>query len=304
MSGHLPMIRKLYPVHSAVTLCTGLSLAALILGGLPGLSPAQENKEIKKKEPVRKVAMAERQLMNAPSAPDGSVTLRNVGGQEIQAHLVSVHGDSVKIRRTDDSREFIVPIASFDEYTGEQIRQWMSRDAGAVEFSLSISSQKNLVDTSVFQSASREFKTSKWSYRVSVTNLTRNELSGAKLEYRIIYNDQVEFVRTAVGPGKGTNQQDGQAIDLPVMAFNDAIEFDTPALDLNTYEYAPPRGDREFAKDSIKGIWIRITRNGKIIGEYRSSPAALASVSWDNEEDSEIRITNRFRDSLGSAVKE
>ena len=295
---------KPHPVHSAVKFYTGLALATLLLGGLPGASPAQEEKEVKTKEPVRKVAAVDRQLMNAPSAPDGSVTLRNADGQAIQAHLLSVHGDSVKIRRADDSREFIVPIATFDEYTGEQIRQWMDRDAEAVEYSLAITAQKNLVNTSVFESASREFKTSKWTYHVNVSNLTRNELKGAQLEYRIIFNDQVEFARTAVGPGKGTNQQDGQAIDLPGMDFNDAIEFDTPAVDLNTYEYSPTRGEREFAKDSIKGIWIRITKNGKLIGEYQSSPAALASVSWDNEEDVEIRITNRFRDSLGSSAKE
>jgi hypothetical protein len=242
--------------------------------------------------------------MNAPSAPDGSVTLRSAQGQEIQAHLLSAHGDSVKIRRADDSREFIVPISTFDDYTGEQIRQWMEQDVEAVEYSLSISAQKNLVDTTLFETASREFKTSKWSYRVSVANLTRNDLAGAQLEYRVIFNDQVEFVRTAVGPGKGMNQQDGQAIDLPEMAFNDAIEFDTPAVDLNTYEYSPTRGEREFAKDSIKGIWIRITKGGKVIGEYQSSPSALASVSWDNEEDVEIRITNRFRDALGSVSEE
>lgn len=300
------MKRKPHPVHSAVSLCTGLALAAVTLGVFPGTSLAQEKKakEPVKKEPVRKVAVVDRQLMNAPSAPDGSVTLRSAQGQEIQAHLLSAHGDSVKIRRADDSREFIVPISTFDEYTGEQIRQWMSQDVEAVEYSLSISAQKNLDDTSVFETASREFKTSKWSYRVSVANLTRNELTGAQLEYRIIFNDQVEFARTVVGPGKGMNQQDGQAIDLPAMAFNDTIEFDTPAVDLNTYEYSPTRGEREFAKDSIKGIWIRITKNGKLIGEYQSSPSALASVSWDNEEDVEIRITNRFRDALGSGSKE
>jgi len=268
------------------------------------MSPAQEKKAESKKEPVRKVAAVDRQLMNAPSAPDGSVTLRSAGGQEIQAHLLSAHGDSVKIRRVDNSREFVVPISTFDDYTGEQIRQWMDRDPEAVQYSLSISAQKNLVDTSVFETASREFKTAKWSYRVSVANLTRNELAGALLEYRIIFNDQIEFTRTVVGPGKGTNQQDGQAIDLPEMAFNDTIEFDTPAVDLNTYEYSPTRGEREFAKDSIKGIWIRITKGGKLLGEYKSSPAALASVSWDNEDDVEIRITNRFRDAVGSRAKE
>lgn len=293
------MIRKPYPVHPSAKLAAGLALIAFLAGGLSCTVNAEE-----KKEKVRKVAAVDKQIMNAPSAPDGSVTLRNADGQEIQAHLLSVHGDSVKIRRADDQREFVVPMATFDDYTGEQIRQWIDRDPDAVSYSLSISAQKNLVDSSNFRTASRDFKTAKWSYRVSLSNLTRNSLNGAQIEYRIIFDDKVEFARTVVGPGKGDNQQDGQAIDLPAMDFNDQIEFDTPPLDIHTYEYAPGRGEREYAKDSVKGIWIKVTRNGQVIAEYQSSPSALASVSWDNEEDVEIRITNQFRDSFGTSLKE
>ena len=75
------MKRKPNPVHSLVSLCTGLALAALTLVGFTGTAVAEEKKEVEKKEPVRKVAAVDRQFMNAPSAPDGSVTLRSVQGQ-------------------------------------------------------------------------------------------------------------------------------------------------------------------------------------------------------------------------------
>lgn len=284
---------------------------ASVLAGLPGVgksddvvSPAvkanpAEGIKIVKTPKIEKTALEVENIMSAPSAPDGSLTLRSAIGQEIQAHLLSVHGNSVKIVRSDNHREFIVPIASFDESTGEQIRQWMDQAPEAITYSLSISTEKNLIDSSSFETSGRELKTTKWSYRVKVANMTRNDLVGAKIEYRIVYNDHVEFARTVVGPGKGANQQDGQAVDLPRMAFNDEIEFDTPPILLNTYEYAPSRGDREYMKDSIKGIWVKITKNDQVIGEYKSSPS-LASVNWDNNEDLEIRFTNRFRDSVGS----
>jgi len=294
------MKRNPHPVHLSAELTSGLALALILAGGLSPSARAGDEKK-----PVRKdVAVIDKRVMNAPSAVDGSVTLRNVDGQEIQARLLSVTGDSVKIQRVDDQREFVVPISTFDDYTGAQIRNWMERDPGAIDYSLSVSTEKNLVDSSSFETGGRELKTSKWSYRVTVANLSRNELNGAKIEYRIIFDDEVEFARAAVGPGKGGNQQDGQAIDLPEMAFNDEIEFETPPVDLNTYEYAPSRGEREYAKDSIKGIWIKVTRNGQVISEYQSSPSMMASLSWDNEDDAEIRITNHFRDALGSSVKE
>ena len=296
------MKRNPHPVHLSVAITAGLALASILAGG-----PCRSANAEEKKNPVRKavaVVAVDKRILHAPSTADGSVTLRNVDGQEIQARLLSVIGDSVRIQRVDDQREFVVPVASFDEYTAAQIHQWMDRDPGAVDYSLSISTEKNLVDSSSFETGGRELKTSKWSYRVSVANLSRNALNGARIEYRVIFDDEVEFARAAVGPGKGGNQQDGQAVDLPDMAFNDEVEFETPPVDLNTYEYAPSRGEREYAKDSIKGIWIRITRNGKVIAEYQSSPSMMASLSWDNEDDVEIRITNQFRDALGSSVKE
>ncbi|MBP6600427.1 MAG: hypothetical protein KA250_01405 [Verrucomicrobiales bacterium] len=289
---------------------------AAALAGLPGMGKSDDvassaakaapasNIKIVKTPKIEKTAVEVDPLMIAPSAPDGSLTLRSTIGQEIQAHLLSVHGDSVKIVRSDNHREFIVPIASFDESTGDQIRHWMDQAPEAISYSLSISSEKNLIDSSSFETAGRQLKTTKWSYRVKVANMTRNDLVGAKIEYRIVYNDHVEFTRSVVNPGKGANQQDGQAVDLPQMAFNDEIEFDTPPILLNTYEYAPSRGDREYMKDSIKGIWVKITKNDQVIGEYKSNPSSLTSVNWDNNEDLEIRFTNRFRDSVGSQSSE
>ena len=297
------MKRNLHPIRLSAALTTGLALASILVGGLCQSARSEDTKKPAVPKTVA-VAAVDKRILNAPSAADGSVTLRNLDGQEIQAHLLLVVGDSVKIQRVDDAREFVVPIATFDDYTGTQIRNWMDRDPAAVDYSLSISTEKNLVDSSSFETGGRELKTSEWSYRVSVANLSRNALNGAQVEYRVIFDDVVEFARAAVGPGKGGNQQDGQAIDLPEMAFNDEIEFETPPVDLNTYEYAPSRGEREYAKDSIKGIWIRVTKNKKVIAEYQSSPSMMASLSWDNEEDAEIRITNRFRDGLGSSVKE
>jgi hypothetical protein len=63
----------------------------------------------------------------------------------------------------------------------------------------------------------------------------------------------------------------------------------------------PQRGEREFSRDSVKGLWLRVTKNGEILFEYQSHPGAMASLSWDNEEKTEIRVTNRFRDQFGAA---
>ena len=289
------------PVHPPGRLFSPVLLVLVLSGAAIGLR-AQETTEGGKPESA-KVASLDPKALTTPVATGVTMTLRSVSGQEIEARLLSALGDSIRIERVDDGREFTIPIGSLDEYTAAKVRQWIDKVPGAVDYSLSIEASRSLAGSSSFMSAGREMKTADWSYRVRVTNLSRNLIAGAMLEYRIVYDDEVDIARTVVAPGKGANQQEGQLVDLPEMQYNDEIEFDTPPLTLHTYEYVPQRGEREYSRDSIKGLWVRIVKNGEILCEYQSHPGAMASLSWDNEEKLEIRVTNRFRDQFGAGEK-
>lgn len=186
----------------------------------------------------------------------------------------------------------------FDSETEQMIRHWIEVDPEAVDYSLELRASREMVDSSEFEIAGRYFKKVEWTYHVTLANQTRNELNDAQIEYRIVFDDNVAITRTTAMPGKGKNQQDGQAVDLPGMQFNDEIEFKTPVIETETYEYKPTRGDRDFLRDEVKGIWIRVVRHGEVIAEYKSNQAAMGDLSWDNEDEIEITITNRFRDSF------
>lgn len=282
---------KTAPHHSVLSLFPIGLLLSLCPHGLWAEEEAS-------KDPAIEVAAINREIMKSPSSVDRPLLLRNDDGREMEARLLSAHGEMVKIQRADDFKEFDVPISVFDESTEERIRDWMEEDPNAIEFSLAFTTQRNLVDSNEFETSGRSFKNSKWAYRVTMTNKTRNALNGAELEYRIIYDDNVEFSRTSAMPGEGDRQQEGQTVKLPDVEFNDQIEFTTPVLETQTYEYVPTRGDREYSKDEIKGIWIRVTRHGELIGEHKSNEATMGSLSWDNEEEIEITVTNKFRDSF------
>ncbi len=262
------------------------------------------NAEEKGKETARKVAAIDKTPSLLPTVPDGSIILRNVSGQEINAKLLSAYGDSIRLMRSEDGAEFVVEMSMFDDFTKERIQNWIKSDPTAVSYSVAISSEKVMTDSNTFLSQGRELETAKWTYRVTVTNLTRNPLADAEVEYRIVYDDEVEFSRTTAGPGKGNNQQEGQIVDLPEMSYNDQLQFTTLPVEVNSYQYESTRGERERARDTIKGIWVKVMRNGQLIGEYKSSPSTLASVGWDNEEETDIQVTNRFRDSFGTSAKE
>jgi len=280
-----------------------LALAILIPAG--AVLRAQESTTVAKKPTTPQESAPEQKAAQPASvAPhDEIMTLRSISGQEIEARLLSASGESVRIARLGDGREFVVLLSAFDSSTENRIRQWMEEAPGAVNYSFGVEANRILVDSSTFMSAGRDLKTAAWSYRIKLTNLTRNELRGAQLEYRIVYDDQVIIDRSVVAPGKGANQQDGQLLDLPDMTFNDKVEFDTPPISLHTYEYVPTRGEREYSRDAIKGLWVRVVKNGEILFEYQSHPGAMASLSWDNAGDTDIQITNRFRERFGASAK-
>lgn len=264
----------------------------------PSLSAEEPAKERIKIASLDRKKLESRQLPKFVEQVEEGFTLRDQMGREMQALLVSAHGETVKIQRIDDERQFDVPISVFDSETENMIRDWIDNDPEAVEYSLEIAAARELIDSSEFEITGRSFKTSEWTFRVTLTNRTRNELRDAQIEYRVVFDDRVEFSRTAVMPGTGPDQQDGQAVDLPPMAFNDEIEFTVPAVEAHTYEYAPTRGERDFIKDEIKGIWVRVVRHGEVIAEHKTNAPAMAGISWDNEDEIEIKITNKFRDSF------
>lgn len=277
-------------------LLTALVTAAFLLI-LSAPSLEAEEKEEKGKKRL-KIAALDASLMKPRGMQDPGWTLRDKEGREIQALLLSAHGDMVRIQRVEDEQEFDVPIAMFDPETEGRIRYWIEEDPEAVDFSLDVEASRELVDSSTVELAGRSFTKKEWSYKVIIHNATRNDLNDAQVEYRIIFDDNVNFVRTSPSPGAGDNQQDGQAVDLPTMTFNDEIEFNTPVVETDTYEFEPTRGAREFLKDEIKGIWVRVIRHDEVIAEYKSNEAAMGDLSWDNEEEFEIKITNRFKESF------
>ena len=292
----------LYPLMNQHLKILSFSLAAVF-----SASAVADDKPVKlKKKAAIKVAAVKPETIRPASAPQPGFppsvtagwTLRDEEGREMQANLLSAHGDMVKIQRIEDAREFDVPISMFDSNTENLIRDWIEEDPEAVDYAIDVKASRELVDSSEFDLAGRSFKRSEWSYKVTLSNKTRNDLTDAQVEYRIVFDDNVSMLRTTPMPGKGVNQQDGQAVDLPDMIFNDEIEFDTPTVETQTYEYKPTKGQRDYLRDEIKGIWIRVVRHGEVIAEYKSNEAAMKDLSWDNEDKVEIRITNKFRDSF------
>lgn len=233
-----------------------------------------------------------------PDLPDHlqPVRLYNRDGRHLDARVIAASSEAVTVQRLSDLQTFDVPLNSLDASSVQAVEAWVDRGTDGSAFALDFEVSKRMVESDSFSVSGREFKKIKWAYDVVMTNQSRNELNEAKLEYQIVYDDEVQILRTSAYPGKGQNMRDGRDIDLPALAYNGRAEFTTPPVELQTYEYKPTRGEREFRRDEIIGIWIRVVRDGEVISEHLSHPAAMEDLPWDAEEEIEIIVRDSFQD--------
>lgn len=231
------------------------------------------------------------------------VRLFSKDGRFFDARVLSATHEQVTVQRLNDSRTFDVAMAALDDASVRHLEAWMDRGQVAESYSIDFEVKKRLLESDSFDSVGRNFKKLKWGYDVVLTNQSRGELRDAELEYQIVYDDEVEFVRTSAYPGNGKNQREERSVSLPPLNFNGRAEFTTPAVEMQTYEYAPLRGDREYRRDEIVGIWIRILKNDEIVAEFQSHPAAMQSLTWDGEEEIEIVVKDSFQDQFTNGDK-
>jgi hypothetical protein len=305
---------KTTPRFLLVVLAAALPAAfSLMPSSCDGADEKERDPKAKPKPIKLAVAKAAPAVADLPQADPGfdfdpnvpthkrPVRLFNRDGRYLDGQLVSIAGNIVTVKRLADERHFEIPLDSLDEVSTRRVTAWMEQDPDAVDFSIGITAKKRQAESNTFESLGRVLKTSRWVYDVSITNQSRNELSDAEVEYRIIFNDEVEFVKTAMYPGKGANQQDGQAVKLPPMAFNGRAEFSTPPIEMHTYEYVPLRGEKEYFRDQVVGIWVRVLRQGKVIAEFQSNAASMHNLAWDGDEEIDIVVRDSFRDQFDPA---
>ena len=261
-----------------------------------------------KQRPIDSAAAANTDILAAPDFeidPDQPEHLRpvrlfNKDGRFLDARLLAADSSTVTVQRIADNRTFDLEMESLDNASVRRVETWLDRGPETMDFSISFEVKKRMVESDTFSSVGRNFKMMNWVYDVVLTNQSRNELRNATLEYQIVYDDEVNIVRTSAYPGEGKDQRDYQSVDLPPLSYNGRAEFATLPVEMQTYEYEPTRGDREYRRDQIVGIWIRILKQGEIVAEYMSHPAAMEALNWDEDDEIEIIVRDSFKDQFES----
>lgn len=212
-------------------------------------------------------------------------------GKQILASLISVSEDKrmMKIRR-EDGLEFdlVINVLSLDD------QQFIKEQLGSLptvttEYRLELDVSKKLVNsdshdysTSNVYTLNQEFS----SYVINLKNLSRETLTGAKVEWVIAWDDQIRifefegewtYDRLGAGEEKNLTQKSGEFAlgDLP---FNQDASVTTNVFEIEEMLYYRDI----YHADEMVGVIVRVVAgDGSILSEEKIGGAEIDELTWD-----------------------
>ena len=150
-----------------------------------------------------------------------------------------------------------------------------------VQVSVKKSSDKERLDVGTFGGTATGIE--KVTYDVNLANAAPSDLSNLTVEYLVFVERQV------LGQPKSADTLVREAGSESVSSLTKAspYKFTTRPLTLNVSNVVGrvyyTNGGRVKAKDSVKGVWVRVKQGGEVVGEYMN-PTTLKLRGWDGSE--------------------
>lgn len=199
-------------------------------------------------------------------------------GRSIKAVVIRATDDEVWIRR-NDGRTFRLELATFSDTDQEFIQGWRESEVLQRENALEFSVRRFSDGRRDASTASHTTKIEKYGYVVTLTNRTPIDLKRLQIDYRL-YVWRGSIRRT--GQNRETERHMGRhQINLPA---GGSKEVRTQSIPLTSSQlksgWSYSGTNRTRSTDDLRGIWIRVKREGKVIAEFASPEKLMKDESW------------------------
>jgi hypothetical protein len=206
-------------------------------------------------------------------------TLTDKQGRSINADVIAITGDQVKIRR-DDGITFDLAITNLAEADQKKLKAWAEKKAleipdGAVKIEIS----RGIFDSSKKEDIAVITTEEKWGYSITVSNTTSRALRDIRFNY-------VLFVKPDLDPGKDSQQSKLKRVDgsskLDAVDGHARTVFRTSTIDIYKQKLKPgwiwgKTGQSEMLRDKLYGIWIKTYIGDQLVSET-CNPESLAKT--------------------------
>jgi hypothetical protein len=217
------------------------------------------------------------------SALAGPRIFKNAAGKELLAEAVSHDGSGSVQLKLSDGKLVQVKSSSLSPDDQKYLEEWMKANPPKVNYQFEIkASPKKVSGTRSNVGGYKNVKNELWTYEVSISNRSRQTVSGLKADFRVFVIDAADG-RFAKSEGTTEGFVSGSAAFKKELRFNEAFEFTTgeTKIDKVTYDWYSSRD--ESYKDALRGLMIRIKdAAGNVVYEYVSSNVSLKGKTWDS----------------------
>lgn len=222
-------------------------------------------------------------------------------GQKVVAAITGLSEDRRKMKiRREDGQEFETEIVLLSLDDQQFIKDWIKTapETGALvsggvsmpaDYRVETTISRVLGDSRDHRDGSYRIEERDHFYRIVAKNLSRTTLDGAKLEYALVWRDEVVVYRSDDGETRYTTDRDNSGnsplvkrlgtAPLESLRYNaeDTVSTEPASIDRVLYS-----GNDVFYEDELVGVKIRLlSADGSVLHESHSGAAAAASMTWE-----------------------
>lgn len=211
----------------------------------------------------------------------------NSAGQTIKARLIAADEKTAKIQM-EDGREVEAGVTYFSQADQDYIAEWRLNHVPEIDYDFEVDYTKKRLDRETRNEGNVEVTYETWYYQVEVENLSKVDLDGLEMQYKI-YKTANADANEARYRAEGLVREGpflvrkGKA-ELKPVPYLKSVEADTEAMPISKSQLDPDfyytDGGKSKQKDELDGFWLKIFHNGKQVHEVKSSHGALQSAKW------------------------
>lgn len=223
-------------------------------------------------------------------------------GQKLVAKVLGVSDDRRQMRiLRQDGMEFDTEIVIFSLDDQQYVKDWMKANAAGASagtaaatmasdaFRLEVEITRVPGKSDKHRSVSYTMEEKESLFRINVRNLSRETLTGAKIEYAVVWKDSVtiyfdeeekewEFSSRDLDSPKPPVKKLGEAA-LEPLRFNGEGSIETAAVSIDEVFLG---GNELYGQDELLGLKVRVLgADGAVLHESDSGGAAIAAMKWD-----------------------
>jgi hypothetical protein len=221
-------------------------------------------------------------------------TLTDTQGRSIQADVVEVRGDQVKIRR-EDGQFFNLSLEKLSPGDQAELKEWAAQEVNkpkaAAPVTLDVQMSRAKFDTEkterditlstgVLVKKGQTITEEKWGYGIIFTNQGSEPLNDLRAEYLLFATIDNVYVE---GKKEGLRRKACLA-SLDSIAAKDRLDFRTETVSAFKTKYngnivSAKTGERS-SRETLYGIWLRVYRGEELIYENSLPDGLRKKETW------------------------